>query len=240
MASIINLHPLAILNITDCFERAKDKRGIGVLIGVQEAHAISVLDSFEAIITMNERNEIAFDRAYLTSRLELNKQIFPSQEIIGWYSVNADNLQPTQADLAFHKQIQEFNESPQYLLVSYKGSGGTGTNNNNNNKQEKNQLPIVCKQTSMQVINEVPTVVWVDSPYKVVTDDSERITVDFVLSTRRQKQGVEEGSEGESGIGAYLYSLQNAITMLRSRILLIRKFLIDCQSFNPIPYDLIR
>ncbi|KAI0240098.1 hypothetical protein L0F63_000971, partial [Massospora cicadina] len=109
-------HPLALLNITDHFTRVRVQaasqtellRVIGVLLGTQAGRKVSICNSFEVKVTLLPREGtsqgrpgLAVDEAYLASKQEHIKQVFPTLDAIGWYALGAE---PTAVELELQEK----------------------------------------------------------------------------------------------------------------------------------------
>ena len=82
------MHPLAVLNISDHFTRAKYQSGkdtnyrvVGALLGKQAGRNLEVVNTVELKLSGD-----FIDEPFTASRLDAYKKIFPDLECIGWYT----------------------------------------------------------------------------------------------------------------------------------------------------------
>ena len=110
MSVSIELHPLAVLNISDHLTRAKyqmgkdtDYRVIGVLLGNQQGRSLDIVNTVEVKFDQHHR----LDEPFCEERLTAYKKMFPDLDCIGWYTagrVNSDS--PTvPGDIELTKQF---------------------------------------------------------------------------------------------------------------------------------------
>lgn len=217
----ISLHPLVIINISDHYTRNKvsnpkvtNPRIIGTLFGSQKGRDVEIFNSFE--LTFNEvEGKIVIDTEYLTKKQEQFKQVFPTYDLLGWYSTGS---RVQTSDIHIHNQIMEFNESPLFLLLDPVASQAT------------RELPIFMYESQLRIIDGNPTTKFVKVNYKIDTGEAERISVDHVAHI--SPSGTKEGSQ----LTAQLAGTQNAIKMLNMRIKIIKTFL-EATEKGEIPKD---
>eukprot|EP00002_Diphylleia_rotans_P017210 TRINITY_DN3341_c0_g1_i2.p1 TRINITY_DN3341_c0_g1~~TRINITY_DN3341_c0_g1_i2.p1 ORF type:complete len:133 (+),score=29.75 TRINITY_DN3341_c0_g1_i2:64-462(+) len=103
----ISLHPLVIINISDHFTRTKvmtkrsDVRVIGALLGTVTGRKVEIYNSFELDYNMN-LGRVNVNEAYFKSKQEQMKKVFPTHEVLGWYS---SGCEPTFDDLDVQKLV---------------------------------------------------------------------------------------------------------------------------------------
>lgn len=228
MTTSLHLHPLVLVNISDHFTRNASTSSspalptIGCLIGFQESQRVSLTDSFDVVTKRNEKNEIVIEEEDVTSKLDLFRRIFPQSELLGWYSTGNE---ANAADMAVHKQFQTWNESPLFLLLSTTtASDNKSKTKSSSSSSQKDALPISLLQTAMQIVDDVPSAVWTPVSYKIETDDSERVTVDHVLSPAATSSSSSSGPSPTT-LDPHVLALHNAISMLRSRMTVVKDFL---------------
>jgi len=218
----ILLHPLAVMNIADHHTRtqvAMKSRGgegnererqrervIGGLIGHQSGKRVEVHSSYELIHTVDDNGVVTIDQAYLHSKSNQLKEVFPSEYdmCIGWYSTGT-GVQPN--DLAIHKQFIGLNETPLYLMLDPCPP------------LSQRVLPVRFYETETVVVHDIPTMVFSEAKCKIVTEDSERIAVDHVAHLS------SNSLETESELPGKLDPLQKALRMLDDRLAVIDKYL---------------
>lgn len=214
------LHPVVIINISDHWTRAKiqnkkeNPRVFGALVGVQTGRDLELFNSFE--LPAKEENGITvINTDYLVTKQEQFKKVFPLYEFMGWYSTGSKVVP---SDMAIHKQISEFNESPLFLQLD--------TMPPTNSRD----IPIHIFESELRVIDESPTELFVKVPYKIETGEAERISVDHIARI------TPSGGSSSSSLTSHLMGMHNAISMLNSRIKILLKFL-EATKQGQIPKD---
>ncbi|KAI8889415.1 COP9 signalosome subunit 6 [Backusella circina FSU 941] len=221
----ISVHPLVLLNISDHYTRIKlqapsvieNGRVYGALLASQSGRDIDIINSFEL-----ESNN-AVDLAFLHSKLEQLKQVFPQLDFMGWYSLGS---KPTEAELKIHEQFLQVNESCLFLQMDPSGLTGGAR-----------EFPVTIYESIIDVVEGNMRVVFIKASYKVETEEAERIAVDHVAKP--------SSSSADSGVGssliAHLTTQRNAIAMLNQRIKFLHQYLLDVKQGNiPIDHDVVR
>jgi COP9 signalosome complex subunit 6 len=137
----VAIHPLVVLAISDHFNRfaamrlfplaagASDLenpppptlldavggiRVVGLLLGEQNGRTIDVCHSVELPVHRGDDGRAVIDANFMTMRVEQYKTIFPSYDVVGWYTTGAS---VDDDDLRLHLDVfSALNESP-FLLV---------------------------------------------------------------------------------------------------------------------------
>eukprot|EP01132_Coremiostelium_polycephalum_P007475 gene7475-9185_t len=207
----VDLHPLVIINISDHFTRTKVESGgststrvIGVILGIQNGRNVEICNSFELVYTIVD-GSMVLDFDYLKKKYEQFKKVFPTYDLLGWYSTGS---KVSKDDINLHKQILELNESPLYLMLDTQAAF----------TQTVKDLPIVIYESELHIVNDQPTTLFVKAPYKIQTGESERIGVNHIAKV------TPSGSEG-SALTTHLFSMQNAISMLNIRVKILKQYL---------------
>jgi len=215
------LHPLVILNISDHYTREKventtkkNPRIIGALMGIQSGRNLEINNSFELIYTEVE-GAIVIDTTYLTSKQTQFKQVFPTSDLLGWYSTGSECKT---SDIQIHSQFLQFNESPLYLLLDPIASSIS------------RELPLTMFESELRIIDDEPTTLFSKVSYKIEPEVAERIAVDHVAHT--SVAGTAEGSQ----LSLQLAGMQNAIKMLNMRTKIIKEYL-EATAKGEIPKD---
>ncbi|WVQ93357.1 hypothetical protein IAU59_000425 [Kwoniella sp. CBS 9459] len=217
----INLHPLPILNISDHYNRIQltsrePAKLFGALLGTENNREVSIVNSFELIPAREDGDDVdmgepstsnvkstsglLLDASFLETRKQQFKQVFPSLDVIGWYSVGET---PTSDDIALHAQFTEKIDTPVFLLFDPRGVSGT------------QNLPIRVYESALtegKTENERHGGQLVELEYGIETGEAERIAVDGV------SRGGMGGEGEESTVIANLTTQRNAIKMLYDRI----------------------
>ncbi|KAG1482736.1 hypothetical protein G6F57_003347 [Rhizopus arrhizus] len=106
----ISVHPLVLLNISDHYTRIRlqnpsiieNGRVFGALLASQSGRNIDIVNSFELPFQLAEDGvNHLLDKTFLLYKLDQLKQVFPTLDFMGWYSIG---IQPTELDLKLHEQ----------------------------------------------------------------------------------------------------------------------------------------
>jgi len=159
---------------------------------------VEVTNSFEILIS--ETTHI-IDKEFLQSRVQQLTRVFENSEILGWYSTGKaiENY-----DLQIHQQVEQFNETPLYLMLNPEPAPGS------------RELPLTLFETTIKTGgDDKPHVSFSKVSYRVETTEAERIAVDHL-------QNVSAG--GRSLLTSHLSTLHSAIKMLNLRIKAILQY----------------
>jgi len=228
--SLLNilLHPLVIIHISDHWTRHKvqqvkeNPRVIGAILGIQNGRTVEIFGSFELTYSVVEGLPV-IDLKYLHTKLEQFKRVFPLYDFLGWYSTGS-GVQPS--DIEVHRQVMELNESPLYLLLDPSAC----------TRADQKELPVTIFESELHVIEDRPTMLFGKAPYKIETQESERIAVDHVA-----KIGPTGASVTGSLLSAHMLGIHNAIGMLNIRIRILLKYLQEAKTGNlPVEHGLLR
>lgn len=230
-----HLHPLVIMNISEHWTRIRAQEGkaqqvIGALIGKQKGRNIEIMNSFELNFTTNvsigedesKSNavlvDIVIDREYYNTKEEQFKQVFSDHDFLGWYTTgdSAD-----ENDIKVHKQICEINESPVFLKL------------NPNSRQS--DLPVTLYESVIDLVAGEATMLFIQIPYTLATEEAERIGVDHVAR-------MSSNDSGESSLVAeHLSAQHSAIKMLHSRVRLVLQYVKAVESGQlPVNREILR
>jgi len=214
---------LVVIHISDHWIRAKvqnnkdNPRVIGAILGIQNGRHVEIFSSFELIYDLVDSVPV-IQHKYLQAKTEQFKKVFPLYDFLGWYSTGSDVLQ---SDMEVHKQVMEFNENPLFLQVDPTAAS----------KVEQRELPVTIFESELHMIQEKPTMLFVKAPYKIETQEGERISVDHIAKV--SKSGA---SATGSQLSNHLNGIHNAISMLNLRVKILTKFLEEVKS-GKIPPD---
>ncbi|KAI0786095.1 COP9 signalosome subunit 6 [Abortiporus biennis] len=206
------LHPLPILNISEHFTRLKLQTGssspfvLGALLGSQNGREVEIVNTFELAV---EDDGLTVDQGFFIARKEQYKQVFPSIEFIGWYTVAPH---PTSKHIALHEQFTAYSSTPLLLVlqpstVFVAASSDLGSQ----------ALPFKAYEPTIEIRDRKTRSVFVEVNYKVETGEAERIAVDWT------SRGGGSGTSYES----HLQTQRAAVKMLHDRILLLVKYVSD-------------
>ncbi|KAM0751508.1 COP9 signalosome subunit 6 [Meredithblackwellia eburnea MCA 4105] len=219
----VSLHPLPILNISEHATRVAIQqndpniRVIGGLLGTQQGREIEILNSFEIVLDIQN---LQLDHAYFVTRKEQFRQVFPTFDFLGWYSIGDA---PSEQDISIHKQFFEYNETPLFLQLSRSSTTASQSTSNNNK-----DLPVSIYESVIELVDNEATVALVKASYEIETGEAERVAVDHVSKT-----SATSGDDSQSGLIANLSTQRNAIKMLHDRIALIVQYLTAVAADTP-------
>ncbi|KAI9336530.1 maintenance of mitochondrial structure and function-domain-containing protein [Obelidium mucronatum] len=231
---IVTLHPLVILNLSDHFTRmrmqsqdkgsssssAGPKTIFGAIIGTQSGREIEIFNSYELPYTFSNEKGFVINNEYFLTKQEKFREVFPKYDLLGWYSVGA---QPTEADLAVHKQILEHNESPLFIQL-----------NPIINPVAK-ELPLAVYESVVDLDNGGNVLKFAKSKYKIETGEAERIALDHVARVSNAE------TDRGSSLVANLTGQRNAIKMLHARVQILRAYVRDVDNgILPRDHELLR
>ncbi|OWT38922.1 COP9 signalosome complex subunit 6 [Cryptococcus neoformans Bt1] len=237
----IKLHPLAILNISDVYTRAQctstgseAPKLIGALLGTESNREVAIVNSFELIYHPSAMSgedvdmsgsgssgaKYVLDTNFLETRKDQFKQVFPTLDVIGWYSVGKE---PSSDDISLHAQFASSIETPIFLLFDPNPASGTQA------------LPLKIYESATVTDTTGDTSgegKFVELEYGIETGEAERIAVD----------GVAKGGAGEEDTAiAHLTTQRNAIKMLYDRIEILLKYITGVVSKSTKPdYSILR
>ncbi|KAG5728547.1 COP9 signalosome complex subunit 6b [Termitomyces sp. T112] len=209
----LSLHPLPILNISEHLTRLKLQKNthspfvLGALLGTQTGREVEIVTTFE--LAVKDDGE-SVDLEFLVSRRDQYKQVFPSLEFIGWYTVTAF---PTNRHIALHEQFTGFCSTP-LLLVLQPNLNLASTSINSQ------PLPFKAYEPSVEIKERTSRPVFIEVPYKVETGEAERIAVDWTA----------RGGGSGTSLESHLQTQRSAVKMLHERILVLVKYITDVIS----------
>lgn len=203
------LHPLPILNISEHLTRLKLQQNklnpfvLGALLGTQNGREVEIVNTFELAIVPEslESGEPKVDHDFLVTRRDQYKQVFPSLEFIGWYSVAPV---PTSLHIALHTQFTTYSSTPLLLLLQPGQSS----------VQSQGQLPLKAYEPTLEIRDRKSRAVFVEAPFNVETGEAERIAVDWTA----------KGGAGGTSLSSHLATQRAAIKMLHDRILVLVQY----------------
>ncbi|KAK9479426.1 hypothetical protein V1514DRAFT_346957 [Lipomyces japonicus] len=242
----IGLHPLALLNISDFYTRARLNRSalIGGLIGKQNGRDVSIEQAFEFPLLPD--GSIAED--IFVTKLEQFKSCFADLELIGWFFIaTSPPFEPSEDILPVHEYVTKFhNDTPPLLLVL----------NTNELGSEVSKLPITIYET---VLAENSKPHFVEVQHRIDSFEAEHIGVLYVAkqdsivkpdvavsqqagpgssnpdteitpSKARHEAAQAAANNAAEEIISQLNSQSNAVKMLHSRLQIIQQYLLHVQT----------
>jgi len=221
----VRIHPLVIMAIADHYTMEKEQkkgrnRSVGLLFGKQEGRIVTVLDAFD-MPGIDKKELEQFEKSDLNNF----KQIYPDYEFVGWYSTGSV-VRPEDQEIHENvtkdvegKEADWRSERPLFLLLDVDA------------KEDQRDLPLHIFEQVLHVAAGKKTSKFVSSPYKLVSDEGERVTVVHCANVITG----DEGKEQSLVVTPYA-SLKKAIQALQERLRLLVKFLVDVQA-GKIPED---
>ncbi|KIP06949.1 hypothetical protein PHLGIDRAFT_35717 [Phlebiopsis gigantea 11061_1 CR5-6] len=201
------LHPLPILNISEHLTRLKLQTRsslpfvIGALLGTQNGRDVEIVNSFELAM---ENDKVTVDQGFLVARKDQYKQVFPSLDFIGWYTVAPH---PTPTHIALNEQFTPYSSTPILLMLQPSTAAVSDTQS----------LPFKAYEPTIEIRDRKTRAVFVEASYTVETGEAERIAVDWTA----------RGGSGGTSLESHLQSQRAAVKMLHDRILLLVKYVAD-------------
>ncbi|KAH9853084.1 COP9 signalosome subunit 6 [Lenzites betulinus] len=207
----IALHPLPILNISEHLTRLRlQKRTrlpfvLGALLGTQTGRDVEIVNTFELAVA---DDEVTVDQEFLVTRRDQYKQVFPSLEFIGWYTVAE---RPTARHIALHEQFTPYSSTPLLLILQPSTVFVASADSSGQS------LPLKAYEPTLEIRDRKSRSVFVEAPYNVETGEAERIAVDWTA----------KGGSGGTSLESHLQTQRAAVKMLHDRILLLVKYVGD-------------
>ncbi|KAJ7462746.1 COP9 signalosome subunit 6 [Mycena galericulata] len=207
----LSLHPLPILNISEHLTRLKLQTNsnspfvLGALLGTQNGREVEIVNTFELAV---ESGGELVDHGFLVSRRDQYKQVFPSLEFIGWYTVAP---RPTARHIALHEQFTGYCSTPLLLLLQPSISLVASSDVNAQN------LPFKAYEPTIELRDRKSRSVFIEVPYNVETGEAERIAVDWTA----------RGGGSGTSLESHLQTQRAAVKMLHDRIMVLVKYVAD-------------
>jgi COP9 signalosome complex subunit 6 len=178
---------------------------LGALLGTQNGREVEIVNTFELAV---EGDSETVDHGFLVSRRDQYKQVFPSLEFIGWYTV-APRVSPRH--IALHEQFTAYSSTP--LLLVLHPSLSTVTSGDVNAQT----LPFKAYEPSIEIRDRKSRSVFIEVSYTVETGEAERIAVDWTA----------RGGGSGTSLESHLATQRSAVKMLHERILILVKYVAD-------------
>jgi len=207
----LSLHPLPILNISEHLTRLKLQTNsnspfvLGALLGTQNGREVEIVNTFELAIEPGGGELV--DHGFLVSRRDQYKQVFPSLEFIGWYTVTP---YPTSRHITLHEQFTGYCSTPLLLILQPSINLASSTVN-------AQALPFKAYEPSIEIRDRKSRSVFIEAHYNVETGEAERIAVDWTA----------RGGGSGTSLESHLQTQRSAVKMLHERILLLVKYVTD-------------
>ncbi|KAF7306618.1 COP9 signalosome complex subunit 6 [Mycena indigotica] len=204
----LSLHPLPILNISEHLTRLKLQTNspspfvLGALLGTQNGREVEIVNTFELAV---ENGGEVVDHGFLVSRRDQYKQVFPSLEFIGWYTVAQ---RPTSRHIALHEQFTGYCSTPLLLTLQPAMSLVASSDVNAQN------LPFKAYEPTIELRDRKSRSVFIEVPFSVETGEAERIAVDWTA----------RGGGSGTSLESHLHTQRAAVKMLHDRIMVLVRY----------------
>jgi len=111
----VYVHPVALFTAVDSFERRSEdaKRVVGTLLGTFVNGIVEVTNCF-TVPHIETQEEVAFDKEYANSMLDLCRDANPSEDIVGWF---ATSNEVTGHSTLIHEYYSIECDNPIHLLI---------------------------------------------------------------------------------------------------------------------------
>ncbi|KAJ3548332.1 hypothetical protein NM688_g5309 [Phlebia brevispora] len=202
------LHPLPILNISEHLTRLKLQTKsstpfvIGALLGTQTGRDVEIVNTFELAM---EDDGKTVDAGFLVTRRDQYKQVFPSLEFIGWYTVAPH---PAAQHIALHEQFTAYSSTPLLLILQPSTLFVTDSGQS---------LPFKAYEPTIEIRDRKTRTVFIEASFTVETGEAERIAVDWTA----------RGGSGRTSLESHLQTQRAAVKMLHDRIILLVQYVTE-------------
>uniref|UniRef100_A0A914ZHB3 COP9 signalosome complex subunit 6 n=1 Tax=Panagrolaimus superbus TaxID=310955 RepID=A0A914ZHB3_9BILA len=134
-SATVYLHPIVALTISDQWTRRKmnsddvHPKVIGYLTGKKDDLRLEVNRAF--LLIFDERkmdddlNALSFDEEFFKTQLELSKEMYPDEELLGWFT-NGTHVKVTQVEEHLNRQFMKHNDCPLLLKFDTEHLQSTG------------------------------------------------------------------------------------------------------------------
>jgi len=182
---------------------------LGALLGTQNGREVEIVNTFELMVVENDNdvNEPRFHE-FLVSRRDQYKQVFPSLEFIGWYTVAP---RPTFRHTMLHEQFTKYCSTPLLLILQPSLAMISSSDVN------AQTLPFKAYEPTIELRDRKSRSVYIEVPYTVETGEAERIAVDWTA----------RGGGSGTSLESHLQTQRSAVKMLHERILILIKYVTD-------------
>ncbi len=259
------VHPLVIVNASDHFTRTHTRmtRNIqtankydpygaiaGAVVGTVNSKDLSnasatgpkelsmiAIDSFECKLMKNESNELLLDVEFFKKCYSLRKDVNPNHHLLGFYLIGL-TITPEQFDLLTKKIKMDLSSfcKTNILFMRVDSNKDESSSSNNNNESG---IPLRAFVLNNKELFE-------EIPFKIDSDESERICVDYVLKQNPKlsidpKDTIAQEHPLYSQIKSHYSTIHNSIFMLSQQIRKIREYLVQVKSGKrEMNHDIIR
>jgi len=214
----VRLHPLCVMAIADHYTMEKEQKGksrsVGLLFGKQDGRVVTILEALD----LPGADKKVLDQFEKTD-LNNFKSIYPDYEFVGWYATG-DKMLPADQETHEHltkdaesKEADWRSERPLFLLLDPSPSAS------------ERELPVQILEQVVHIIEGKRKSVFVHSPFKITSDEAERVTVVHCANVITG----DEGKEQSAVVTPYI-ALKKAVSALQQRLVQLKKFLEDVNN----------
>uniref|UniRef100_A0A7M6DPX4 MPN domain-containing protein n=1 Tax=Clytia hemisphaerica TaxID=252671 RepID=A0A7M6DPX4_9CNID len=117
------IHPTALFTIIDSYERRNEdaKRVIGTLLGRVEKNGVVEVTNCFTVPHVETQDEVALDKEYAISMLDLHKQASRTEDIVGWFATSDD---VTDHSTLIHEYYSIATDNPIHFTVDTQMKNG--------------------------------------------------------------------------------------------------------------------
>jgi len=207
----IRIHPLVILHVADHFTREAQQNNktmvLGALMGEQQGRLVNVVDAFEILYTIKDK-QILVDTAAFEEDRKLFQEAYKTYECLGWYCTGV-KVEPHHA--LIHKVMQGYNERPFFVLFDPRPDVNA------------RELPLAVYEEVVHVAGDKVSNDFVQTAYKIESEEAERVTA---VHCAKVISNVDTGSV----VPPHYTGLRGAVETLNTRVKVIHQFLKDVQQ----------
>ncbi|KAE9555380.1 hypothetical protein FO519_001392 [Halicephalobus sp. NKZ332] len=177
---VVYLHPIVALGISDQWTRKKmnstdsNVKVFGFITGKHEGLKVEIVRSH--ILVVEEKMDdgvgaLRFDEDFFTAQRELAKEMFPHEDILGWY-VTSGTPRPDSTEIQLNNQFSKVPENPEHpLLLKFDAEKLHATGN----------LTIEILETVVDLEDDTKTL-FRKMPMQFETEPSELISLEHMAS----------------------------------------------------------
>lgn len=173
----VQLHPLALLTISDYITRhvlrRQDGPIVGAAIGQQNGRNLTIEHAYECLLARQQDGQYLLDPAFFTERLEQYKEVHkePQLELVALFMLGPIDG-PRPEHLPILQQTQKIVGSDAVLLLLFHPEMV--------DQQEGGKLPITLYEPFEMQLGERPQTRFLERSFDVETGEAEMIGMDFV------------------------------------------------------------
>lgn len=183
-----------------------------MVLGTQVGRRLELFNSFELVTTAGDEGAVV-DQEFLSSKAEQFKEVFPTLDVLGWYTIGTV---PTTRHACLHQQLLSINEAPLMLMLDPTPRPG------------ESDLPVFFYEPVPGLTEDGQAVArFCRASYSLASGEAERVGVNHIaqVSTVADTDG-----STTSQLQAHLTAYVNAMGMLLSRVSVIRDYVLAVEA----------